>query len=40
MNWDRVAEFSPFGGIRVEDDIVITDGEPLNLSREAFAALG
>ncbi len=39
VNWDRVAEFSPCGGIRVEDDIVVTEGAPRNLSREAFADL-
>lgn len=39
LDWQRVAELAPYGGIRVEDDIVVTDGEPLNLSREAFAAL-
>ena len=38
VNWDRVAMFKPFGGIRIEDDVVCTDGAPLNLTREAFAA--
>lgn len=40
IDWDRVEAFKPYGGIRIEDDVVCTDGEPLNLSREAFAALG
>ena len=40
VNWDRVAAFKPFGGIRIEDDVVCTDGDPLNLTREQFAALG
>ncbi len=39
VDWARVEALSPYGGIRVEDDLVITDGEPRNLSREAFAAL-
>lgn len=39
INWDRVEALAPFGGIRIEDDIVVTEGEPLNLTREAFAAL-
>jgi Xaa-Pro dipeptidase len=38
VNWDRVAAFKPFGGIRIEDDVVCTDGEPLNLTREQFSA--
>ena len=38
VDWERVAAFRPYGGIRIEDDVVCTDGEPLNLTREAFAA--
>ena len=38
VNWSRVDEFRPFGGIRIEDDVVCTDDAPLNLTREAFAA--
>ena len=37
VNWDRVAGFRPFGGIRIEDDVVCPEGEPLNLTREGFA---
>jgi len=37
VNWDRVAAFKPYGGIRIEDDVVCTDGDPLNLTREQFA---
>lgn len=39
INWGRVEELRPYGGIRVEDNVVVTDGEPLNLSRAAFAEL-
>jgi Xaa-Pro dipeptidase len=39
INWNRVAELSPYGGIRIEDDIVVTEGAPRNLSRPAFEAL-
>jgi Xaa-Pro dipeptidase len=38
VDWARVDAFRPYGGIRIEDDVVCTDGEPLNLTREGFAA--
>lgn len=38
VDWNRVEAFKPYGGIRIEDDVVCTDGAPLNLTREAFAA--
>ena len=38
VDWQRVAAFKPYGGIRIEDDVACTDGAPLNLTREAFAA--
>ena len=37
VDWDRVDAFRPCGGIRIEDDVVCTEGVPLNLTREAFA---
>ena len=40
INWRRVEEFRPYGGIRVEDNVACTAGEPENLTRAAFAALG
>lgn len=39
VHWDRVEAFMPYGGIRIEDDVQCTTGAPLNLTREAFAAL-
>lgn len=38
IDWQRVDQFRPYGGIRIEDDVVCTDGSPINLTREAFAA--
>ena len=38
VDWKRVDAFRPFGGIRIEDDVVCTDGAPINLTREEFAA--
>jgi Xaa-Pro dipeptidase len=37
VDWSRVEAFHPFGGIRIEDDVVCTDAAPLNLTREGFA---
>ena len=40
LNWSRVDEFIPFGGIRIEDNIVVHgDGRLENLTRDAFAAI-
>ncbi|HTI97104.1 MAG TPA: Xaa-Pro dipeptidase, partial [Rudaea sp.] len=38
VNWTKVDAFRRYGGIRIEDDVVCTDGEPENLTRDAFAA--
>ncbi|HWW62635.1 MAG TPA: Xaa-Pro dipeptidase [Thermoanaerobaculia bacterium] len=37
VNWDKVESFRKFGGIRIEDDIVVTDNGHENLTRDAFA---
>jgi len=39
INWDKVESLAPYGGIRIEDNMVVTDGAPLNLTRDAFAKL-
>lgn len=39
IRWDAVERFRPYGGIRVEDDVVCTGGAPENLTRDAFAAI-
>ncbi len=36
VNWDLVARLVPFGGIRIEDNILIQAGQAVNLTREAF----
>jgi Xaa-Pro dipeptidase len=38
VDWNRIEHFRPFGGIRIEDDVVCSDGAPLNLTRDEFAA--
>lgn len=39
IDWGRVDAFRPFGGVRIEDDVVCTDDAPINLTREGFAEL-
>ncbi len=39
VDWNRVDAFRPFGGIRIEDDVVCTDGAPENLTRGGFAGI-
>ena len=34
VNWDAAEEWLPFGGIRIEDDILVTDGDPEVLTHE------
>lgn len=36
VNWAKVDAFRKYGGIRIEDDVACTDGEPENLTRDAF----
>jgi len=40
IDWQRVEALKPFGGIRIEDNVVAGPGVPRNLTREAFAAAG
>lgn len=38
VDWDKVEALKPYGGIRIEDDVVCTEDVPINLTREGFAA--
>ncbi|MGH8130836.1 MAG: Xaa-Pro dipeptidase [Steroidobacteraceae bacterium] len=38
INWRLVDALRPFGGIRIEDNVLAQAGAPRNLTREAFAA--
>ena len=40
IDWAKVDAFRKYGGIRIEDDVVCTDGAPENLTRNAFARAG
>jgi Xaa-Pro dipeptidase len=39
IDWQLVDRLLPYGGIRIEDDVVCTGGAPENLTRDAFAAV-
>ena len=39
INWKKVEMLTPYGGIRIEDNMLVMGGEPRNLTRGAFAAL-
>lgn len=39
INWSRVAELHKFGGMRIEDNLVVTESGAVNLTRQAFADL-
>lgn len=34
VDWEAVEALLPFGGVRIEDDVLVTDGAPRNLTRE------
>ncbi len=40
IDWNTVEALRPYGGIRIEDNVVTTASKPLNLTREAFAEAG
>ena len=40
LNWKLIEQLKPFGGIRIEDDVVATEFGHINLSRQAFQNIG
>ncbi len=40
IDWGKVDVLYPYGGVRIEDNVVALGKGPRNLTREAFAALG
>jgi Xaa-Pro dipeptidase len=39
LDWGAIDELRPFGGIRIEDNVVVAAGGTRNLTREAFATV-
>jgi Xaa-Pro dipeptidase len=39
IDWTLVERLKPFGGIRIEDNVVTTATGPENMTRDAFAAI-
>ena len=39
VNWKRVDEFRPYGGVRIEDDVIVTATGHENMTREAFRSV-
>ena len=39
IEWSVVAELTPFGGVRIEDNVVTTHSIPENMTRDAFRKL-
>ncbi len=37
VDWNRIDAMIPYGGIRIEDDIIVTEQAPVNLTRESFS---
>jgi Xaa-Pro dipeptidase len=40
INWSRVDSLKVFGGIRIEDNLLVEESGCQNMTREAFAKLG
>jgi Xaa-Pro dipeptidase len=34
INWDKVEAFKPYGGIRIEDNIIVHDDSLENMTRD------
>lgn len=39
IDWAKVEAFKPYGGIRIEDEVVCTDDAPINITRETWSEI-
>lgn len=40
VDWQAVSAMTPFGGIRIEDNVLVSESDPVNFTRQAFAEIG
>lgn len=40
VDWQSVDRLAPFGGIRIEDNVLVSESEPVNFTRQAFVDAG